>query len=81
MNGLPGLLGSTMPETYEMLLIIRYVKSAISKFNKSVSFPTEFATFLEVQSEALINFNRSPKDKVAEFNYWDASNVARESYR
>ena len=81
MNGLPGLVGSGMPETYEMLLILRYVKSAVSRFSRSVSFPKEFADLLANLDAALSAYNLSAKDKVAEFNFWEASNVAREKYR
>ena len=81
MNGLPGLVGSGMPETYEMLLILRYVKSAVSSHKRGIRFPKEFAEMLSGLDAALIIYNDSPKDKVAEFNYWDASNVAREKYR
>ena len=81
MNGLPGLVGSGMPETYEMLLILRYVKSAVTSHKRGIRFPKEFAEMLSGLDAALIIYNDSPKDKVAEFNYWDASNVAREKYR
>ena len=81
MNGLPGLVGSGMPETYEMLLIVRYIKSAVSRFNKGVTYPKEFADFLVQMMTALNKFNLSNKDKTAEFNFWDASNAARETYR
>ena len=33
MNGLPGILGSGMPETYEMLRILRFVRKAVRQFN------------------------------------------------
>ena len=81
MNGLPGLVGSGMPETYEMLLILRYVKSAVTRFNKGITYPKEFADFLASLSEALTTYSTTGKDKVAEFNFWESSNVARETYR
>ena len=81
MNGLPGIIGSGMPETYEMLRIIRYVKSAMSRFGKAVTFPKEFAEFMTGMSAALTAYSKSAKDKVAEHEYWDASNTAREKYR
>ena len=81
MNGLPGLVGSGMAETYEMLLILRYISSAVSRFNRGISYPSEFAEFLTGLDIALSVYNSSPKDKEAEFNFWEASNVAREKYR
>ena len=34
-----GIIGSGVPETYEMLRVIKYVKSALIKFGKAVAFP------------------------------------------
>ena len=81
MNGLPGIIGSGMPETYEMLRIIRYVKASLTRFGKTVTFPKEFAEFMTGLSAALTAYSKSSKDKVAEHAYWDASNTAREKYR
>ena len=81
MNGLPGIIGSGMPETYEMLRIIRYVKSSLTRFGKAVTFPKEFAEFMTGMSAALTAYSKSAKDQVAEHEYWDASNNAREKYR
>ena len=82
MNGLPGIVGSGMSETYEMLRIIKYVKAAVLKFpERSVSLPIEFSAFLADLSTALDTFFASPKDQSAEFTYWDSSNNAREKYR
>lgn len=82
MNGLPGIVGSGMSETYEMLRIIKYVKATVLKFpERSVSLPIEFSAFLADLSTALDTFFASPKDQSAEFTYWDSSNNAREKYR
>jgi hypothetical protein len=81
MNGLPGIIGSGMPETYEMLRIIRFVKASLTRFGKTVTFPKEFAEFMTGLSAALTAYSKSSKDKAAEHTYWDASNTAREKYR
>lgn len=81
MNGLPGLVGSGMAETYEMLLILKYVSSAVGRYNRGISYPAEFAEFLTGLDIALSVYNNSPKNKEAEFKFWEASNVAREKYR
>jgi len=81
MNGLPGLLGSGMPETYEMLRILRYTHSALLKFSRPVSFPSEFADFLTQLAAAIDRYNSSPKQLADEFVYWDSANTARETYR
>lgn len=81
MNGLPGILGSGMSETYEMFQIIKYMNKAIKTHKRSVTLPEEFCTFLEGMSAALAHFKGSDKSLKAEFNYWNASNNAREEYR
>ena len=80
MNGLPGILGSGMPETFEMLRLLQFVKAAITKYNRAVTFPIEFVSFMEDMRTALVAFeaDNSPS---AEVVYWDAANTARETYR
>lgn len=81
MNGLPGLVGSGMAETYEMLLILRYISSAVTRFKRGISYPAEFAEFLTGLDIALSVYSNSQKNKEDEFIFWEASNVAREKYR
>mmetsp|Transcript_5537 Transcript_5537/g.12369 ORF Transcript_5537/g.12369 Transcript_5537/m.12369 type:complete len:1160 (+) Transcript_5537:156-3635(+) len=81
MNGLPGIMGSGMPETYEMLKILQFCSDTVKAVRRDVSVPVEFGTFLESMGAALEVFGASAKDTKAEFAYWDASNVAREAYR
>ena len=81
MNGLPGLVGSGMPETYEMLRILRFVQSGVQRFNRPLSVPEELATLMNSLLSALQAWDTSVKDDRAEYVYWDASNRARELYR
>lgn len=85
MNGLPGLVGSGMPETYEMLRLVKYVRVELQRYGRAVSLPTEFVTFLYELSSALDTYNSQTADVTttgpADFEYWDASNNAREKYR
>jgi hypothetical protein len=77
-----GLLGSGMPETFEMLRILRYVSSSLLSFPQhSIKVPIEFQTLLASLQQALATYSTSAKDNDAEFAYWDASNTAREAYR
>ncbi len=81
MNGLPGILGSGMPETYEMLRIVRYCQYSLGKFGRSVKFPSEFAIFIRSIIGALDDYANSVKDDAADYSYWDTMNSARELYR
>lgn len=81
MNGLPGILGSGMPETYEMLRVLRFVKAAVLKHNGNIQFPTEFYTFIEALEAASTTYASSSKTAKDNVAYWDACNTARETYR
>eukprot|EP01041_Mallomonas_annulata_P010553 gene10553-22012_t len=79
MNGLPGILGSGMPETYEFLRILNFVASALKKFDRAVSFPIEFSNFLNGLKEALTTPVKEGQD--ANLQFWNDANDAREAYR
>jgi len=81
MNGLPGIIGSGMSETYEMYQILKFVNKAVQAHQRAVIVPVEFATFLSKLSAALGVFAHSDKSTHAEFVHWNASNNAREEYR
>lgn len=82
MNGLPGLVGSGMPETYEMMRILKYAKAVCEKYGRDVEFPQEFAEMYEKTLANLAAFNAAgDDDKDAEFKLWDKNNNAREKYR
>lgn len=90
MNGLPGMVGSGMPETYELYLLLKYVKSVFDKFGRPVTIPSELGKMLNTANDALATFKASgfvepevPTDEVPDemFKYWDVVAAARESYR
>lgn len=82
MNGLPGLLGSGMPETYEMIRILEFVKKGCDSVGKAVEFPEEFTTFLTTQMKVLEVYETSNTGSETDhFKFWDDSNTAREKYR
>ena len=81
MNGLPGIIGSGMSETYEMFQILKYVHKAVATHKRAMELPIEFADFLVEMTAALKTFSASDQSVQAEFNYWNASNNAREEYR
>ena len=92
MNGLPGMVGSGMPETYELLLLLKYVKKVVSTYKRPVVIPAELNKMLTTVNEALDTLldanlaepsvedfeNDVPKPM---FEYWDVVAAARENYR
>jgi hypothetical protein len=81
MNGLPGILGSGMPETYEMLRILRYVRHVVQVYDRNVFFPVEFATLINEIMVALDNYAKATEHGAGALQYWEETNAAREKYR
>lgn len=89
MNGLPGLVGSGMPETFEMLRVLKFLNQSLTTYQRPISIPTEFSSFMHSLKDILHDFfnefpcGESSKDleNTSEFDFWDKSNNARERYR
>ncbi|KAG5184532.1 hypothetical protein JKP88DRAFT_48182 [Tribonema minus] len=73
MNGLPGMIGSGMPETFELLRLLHFMEKA-TRFGRSIRFPTEFSDLLTTILNELDAFH-------SDFQYWDNVATARELYR
>ena len=57
MNGLPGILGSTMPESYETLRVLKYLKKVIQRYPKQdFEVPTEMHTLMQEVETQLGNY-------------------------
>jgi hypothetical protein len=78
LNGLPGLFGSSLAETFELLRLVEFLKGTLTP--KSIELPVETNTLLHVLITHLQQFNTST-DLQRDFIYWDAVSTARESYR
>lgn len=81
MNGLPGMLGSGMPETFELLRLVRFLANSLYEYQRDVQVPAEFKTFMDEVFRCVVKFNTSNQDEEASFIFWDESNNAREVYR
>ncbi|MGD8966226.1 MAG: cellobiose phosphorylase [Anaerolineae bacterium] len=81
LNGLPGLFGSSLCETYELDRLLTFLLEAVPEGAVSaVELPVEQHTLLqEVVSaqEAWLHADDADRD----FQYWDAVAAARETYR
>lgn len=81
MNGLPGLFGSGMSETFELKRLLRFIEAACSEAGaeqREVLVPEEIADFLgEVGRLLAAHLNGA----VEPFDYWDQAASARERYR
>jgi len=90
MNGLPGMVGSGMPETYELYLLVQYVKKVVDKFDRAVVIPVELAKMVDTIEEALDTLEKAGYEEEEDipadvpeslFQYWDIVASARENYR
>ncbi len=76
MNGLPGLLGSGMSETFELKRLISFMLTLTDQEIKEVTLPCEVAKFV-LDMGALLD----KSDSLTDFEYWDSSATLREDYR
>lgn len=92
MNGLVGMIGSGMPETFELKVLLTYLQQVSLKYRKPIVIPEELARLIDQISIALnvldqaSNADLNYADPVVEvpwhlFNYWDTVASARELYR
>lgn len=77
LNGLPGLVGSSLCESYELLRLLDVLLDALTaEAPATVELPAELAALLD-KVHALLHAPLSADD----FAYWDAVATAREAYR
>ncbi|KAL7537680.1 hypothetical protein ACHAWF_005870, partial [Thalassiosira exigua] len=90
MNGLAGMVGSGMPETFELSEVLKYVLSVVTKYQRPLVIPVELGDMVDKINDALDELLESgyedpevlPKDVPEElFKYWDTVASARETYR
>ncbi|MGB8452498.1 MAG: hypothetical protein WCD89_09205 [Anaerocolumna sp.] len=77
MNGLPGLLGSGMPETFELKRMITFICETVI-LKPELIIPVEIYDFLIKVSETL---SQSKSKEWNDFVYWDKVSTLRERYR
>lgn len=93
LNGMPGLFGSSMAETYELCRMLEYTIGALKKYPGELSLLDEFAEFLEklaqITKQAMPQIT-SCKDltkaddiraKGELLDFWNQVNDAKEAYR
>jgi hypothetical protein len=82
LNGLPGLFGSSMPETYELLRLIRFIQEQLPGItaDREVSLPVETLGLLQNVIEELSSYHESSAEN-RDYVYWDQVTSAREAYR
>jgi len=77
MNGLPGLFGSSMPETMELKRLVEFMLDAVKEYQGSVpgvELCEELAVFMDGVMDAL-------GEGLSDFAYWDKTAALREGFR
>jgi hypothetical protein len=90
MNGLAGMVGSGMPETFELSELLKYVLDVVTKYQRPIVVPSELGNMVDTINDALEELEASGYEDSYElssevpddlFKYWDTVAAARESYR
>lgn len=80
LNGLPGLLGSSMAETYELGRMLEYVLSILKKYPGTCAMFQETADFME-QTAAVAKAEKTSLLQEKEVaGYWNQINDIKEAY-
>ncbi len=81
LNGLPGLFGSSLCETYELQRLLAFLLEAMTEGDTgAVELPIEQSQLMETVVEALQVWCES-EEPDRDFRYWDLVAAARETYR
>lgn len=78
MNGLPGLFGSSIGETAELIRILEFIISASEKFQVDIKLTIEMKELL-FNIEKLVDLKN--KKVLTDFAYWEAVGIEKENYR
>lgn len=82
LNGLPGLCGSSLPETFELDRLLTFLQMHLRE-NGTESFylPVELVELMHATASSLKKYLASADQDNRDFRYWDAVAIARETYR
>ncbi|WP_167959016.1 hypothetical protein [Anaerosporobacter faecicola] len=85
LNGLPGIFGSSMAETYELSRMIHFVIEELTKYTQSVIVMEELALLMEQLEEITDQQNTQQKQQNVQedqiLTFWNAINDRKEEYR
>ncbi|GAB4573366.1 MAG: hypothetical protein Kow0077_15550 [Anaerolineae bacterium] len=80
LNGLPGLFGSSLPETFELIRLARFIGDALRHAPVTdLELPEELVALLRALEAALDRYAQDQADD-RDFIFWDAAATARERY-
>ena len=81
LNGLPGLFGSSMAETYELARMLHYTVSALEKYPEKVAVTEELGNFID-ELQLIVRLERENLEGDGEvLSFWNRINDVKEQYR
>lgn len=81
LNGLPGLLGSSMAETVELERLMDYVLRCLHAYDRTVMLPEELNHLLSELARITEEEMASLSREGAQMSFWNRINDAKERYR
>lgn len=81
LNGLPGMIGSSMCETAELLRLLNYLTRIYERGERNVSVPSEVGSFLHTIDSIVQAENEALENGERELSFWNRIGDAREAYR
>lgn len=81
LNGLPGLLGSSMPETLELCRMLEKMAGWLERYDRGVRVLAEAAELMRRVTDILAKTREGRQDEGAHTAQWNALSDAREVYR
>ncbi|MGC9771518.1 cellobiose phosphorylase [Fervidobacterium islandicum] len=81
LNGLPGLFGSSVAESFELLRLMNFIVDALREYkHQMVSLPIEVMNLIEKTHE-IVQWYENSDEEDKDFKYWEKMSDLRESYR
>ena len=81
LNGLPGIFGSSMAETYELARMLHYTVSALEKYPADVTVTEELGNFID-ELQLVVRLEKENLAKEGEvLSFWNRINDVKELYR
>lgn len=81
LNGLPGIFGSSMAETYELARMLRYTVSALEKYPENVAVTEELGSFMD-ELQLVVRLEKENLAGEGEvLSFWNRINDVKELYR
>lgn len=81
LNGLPGLFGSSVAESFELLRLMNFIIEALKEYqHRKVKLPVEVMELIKKEAE-IVDWYNTCKDADKDFKYWEKMSNLREAYR